>query len=284
MGITYRKLPKRDGTLIAIPSMPSSSGPDPEPFDAACCGRQIIPEPITTLGGALTLWQWRYCDCMTEALDVAEEERLRRDAEEKQRQQWRLRQAALDALCPQWHESSKVPRQTFGTFVADDVNRAVVNRVKHWMSAVPPEGFLLVGPVGTGKSHLVRAVSHELRAQYRTVMYTTVPFLLERLRGPAAVEMTAVLKAMTSADVVIWDDLGAEKPTEWALDRLYLLLDARYETETPLIATSNWTPSGLEARLGPRLVSRLLEMGPVWEVPGSDYRVRLAERRLMAVQ
>jgi hypothetical protein len=104
--------------------------------------------------------------------------------------------------------------------------------------------------------------------------------LLERLRGPTAVQMTAVLKAMTSADVVIWDDLGAEKPTEWALDRLYLLLDARYETERPLIATSNWTPSGLEARLGPRLVSRLLEMGPVWEVPGSDYRVLLAERRL----
>ena len=264
--------------------MPSSSGPDPEPFKAKCCGSEIIPEPITTLGGALTLWQWRYCDCMTEALDVAEEERLRQDAEEKKRQHWRAGQAALDALCPQWDESAKVPRQTFDTFIAADANRAVVNRVKQWMVTLPQDGFLLVGPVGTGKSHLVRAVSHALRAQYRTVMYTTVPLLLERLRGPTAIEMTAVLKAMTGADVVIWDDLGAEKPTEWALDRLYVLLDARYETERPLIATSNWTPSGLEARLGPRLVSRLLEMGPVWEVPGSDYRVLLAERRLMAVQ
>ena len=284
MGITYRKLPKRDGTLIVIPSMPSSSGPDPEPFKAKCCGSEITPEPITTVGGALTLWQWRYCDCMTEALDVAEEERLRRDAEEKKRQYWRARQEALDALFPQWEQSAKVPRQTFDTFIAADANRAVIHRVQQWMTTGPQEGFLLVGPVGTGKSHLVRAVSHALRAQYRVVMYTTVPFLLERLRGPTAVEMTAVLKAMTSADVVIWDDLGAEKPTEWALDRLYLLLDARYETERPLIATSNWTPSGLEARLGPRLVSRLLEMGPVWEVPGSDYRVLLAERRLMAVQ
>ena len=264
--------------------MPSSSDPDPEPFEAECCGSRIIPEPITTLGGALTVWQWRYCDCMTEALHVAEEERLERDAEAQTRQRWRMRQAALDALFPQWDASAKVRRQTFATLIADEANRAVIRRVQEWMTTGPPEGFLLVGPVGTGKSHLVRAVSHALREQSRTVAYTTVPYLLERLRGPTAVEMTAVLKATTSADVVIWDDLGAEKPTEWALDRLYLLLDARYETEKPLIATSNWPPSGLEARLGPRLVSRLLEMGPVWEVPGSDYRVQLAERRLMAVQ
>ena len=182
MGIAYRKLPKRDGTLIAIPSMPSSSGPDPEPFEAECCGSQIIPEPITTLGGTLTVWRWGFCDCMTEALGVAEEERSRRDAEEKKRQHWRARQTALDALFPQWEQSAKVPRQTFDTFITDDVNRAVVNRVNHWMTTGSRDGFLLVGPVGTGKSHLVRAVSHALRAQYRTVMYTTVPFLLERLR------------------------------------------------------------------------------------------------------
>ena len=94
--------------------------------------------------------------------------------------------------------------------------------------------------------------------------------------------MDAVLKATTRADVVMWDDLGAEKPSDWALDRLYLLLDARYEVEKPLLATSNLSPGLLEERVGARIVSRLMEMGSVWEVPGADYRLLLARKRLAA--
>jgi DNA replication protein DnaC len=151
-----------------------------------------------------------------------------------------------------------------------------------WTSVNPTEGFLLTGRVGNGKTHLVRGVAHQMRAHYRTVLYTTVPYLLEHLRGPTGVDMDAVLKATTRADVVMWDDLGAEKPSDWALDRLYLLLDARYEVEKPLLATSNLSPGLLEERVGARIVSRLMEMGSVWEVPGADYRLLLARKRLAA--
>ena len=233
--------------------------------------------------GALAVWQWQFCACMQEALACADEERRRMERETAERERWQCDQQGFDALFPQWRQSAKVPRQTLEHFVVSEELRGLWERVEQWLHASDPsEGFMLTGRVGSGKTHLIRGVAHHLRTHYHTVLYTTVPYLVEHLRGPTGVDMDAVFKAMTRADVVVWDDLGAEKPTDWALDRLYLLLDARYEVEKPILVTSNWAPSQLEERLGARIVSRLMEMGPVWEVPGIDYRVLLAQKRLAA--
>ncbi len=281
---TFRHLPKRDGTMIQVPSMPWSSGPTPpRPFRAPCCGQEITGERVSVIQGALAVWQWRYCACMREALAIAAEERERHEQDVRRRERWEVQQRSLDTLFPQWRQSAKVPRQTLANFVVSVETRGLVERIKVWTAVVnPTEGFLLTGRVGNGKTHIIRGVAHQMRAQYRTVLYTTVPYLLEHLRGPTGVDMDAVLKATTRADVVVWDDLGAEKPSDWALDRLYLLLDARYEAEKSLLATSNLSPNLLEERVGARIVSRLMEMGPVWEVPGGDYRLLLARKRLAA--
>lgn len=284
MGPTFRRLPKRDGTLIQVPSIPWSSAPTPpDSFTAPCCGQAITSTQRSVIQGALTVWQWQYCDCMREALAVAEETRQQMEHDTIRRERWQGQQRALDALFPQWCQSAKVPRQTLDHFVANHEMRGLMARLWAWLDAVnQKEGFMLTGRVGNGKTHLVRGVAHEVRAQYRTVLYTSVPYLLEHLRGPTGADMEMVLKAMIQADVVVWDDLGAEKPTDWTLDRLYLLLDARYEAEKPVLVTSNGSPAQLEQRLGARIVSRLMEMGPVWEVPGVDYRVLLAQKRLVA--
>lgn len=232
--------------------------------------------------GALRVWRWNYCPCMREALTVAEEKLRGAERLEQRRERWKARQNTFDTWFPQWIQSAKAQRQTLDNYRVTPDTAFVVERVKAWTQHHDdsPEGFLLTGTVGNGKTHLIRGVVHRVRQHYRTVIYMTVPYLLERLRGPSALDMSAVLRAMIQADVVVWDDLGAEKATEWALDRLYLLVDARYEAEKPLLATSNWGPSALEERLGARIVSRLLEMGTVWEVTGEDYRVIQARRRL----
>lgn len=222
---------------------------------------------------------------MQEALAYAGEEERRAERERAKRERWQEEQQRFDALFPQWRQSAKVPRQTLEHFVVTDDSRGLWDRLGHWLNTGHlREGFMLTGRVGSGKTHLIRGVVHQLRTRYRTVLYATVPYLVEHLRGPTGLDMDAVLKAMARADVVVWDDLGAEKPTDWALDRLYLLLDARYEVERPLLVTSNWSPGQLEERVGARIVSRLMEMGPVWEVPGIDYRVLLARHRLVALK
>lgn len=223
-------------------------------------------------------WMWHLCGCMESAIRAEDVAR----AEEDERQRYTASQDPLDRLFPQWQQSAKAKSQTFATFVRTPVNRPVFDRVGQWSQAPGGEGFLLTGKVGTGKTHLLRAVVEEMRRQRKRVLYTSVPFLLERLRDQRhdAPTMSDVLHAHVHADVVVWDDLGAERPTEWTLDRLYLLLDARYEAEKPLIATTNLLLAELEANLGARITSRLLAMGPVWEVPGTDYRIHQAKARL----
>lgn len=76
MKSTFRSLPKRDGTLIQVPSMPwSSASTPPEIFSAPCGGQDITSQRVLVIQGALLVWQWQYCACMREALALAEEGR-----------------------------------------------------------------------------------------------------------------------------------------------------------------------------------------------------------------
>jgi len=81
------------------------------------------------------------------------------------------------------------------------------------------------------------------------------------------------------ADLLILDDLGAEKPTEWALEKIYQLVNLRYESLRPMIATTNLDLNSLERLLGERTFGRLIEMCLPVEVSGEDYRKRIARLR-----
>ena len=69
------------------------------------------------------------------------------------------------------------------------------------------------------------------------------------------------------------DDLGAENQTDWVLEQLYSIVNARYEAERPIVATTNLMPDELSERLGPRTVSRLVEIcGDLIPLYGEDKR------------
>lgn len=269
--------------------MPSSKGPDPEPVLCDRCGQVVDGHWQAVPHLALRLWQWHFCDCMQTALAYQSALRERGQLPE-QRQQRRERfdhgQAAWWTVFPQWPRSRRAQRQTFATFESRLGAEATLAKVTHWAHIWPRTGFLLTGPVGTGKTHLVRAVIHTALAAERHVLYTSTPYLLERLRPdarPDSPSMETVLDLHYRADVVVWDDLGTEKPSDWVLERLYLLLDTCYEAERPLLVTSNYGLNDLKDRVGDRIVSRLVEMGPVWALAGDDVRVQIARSRLVGV-
>lgn len=276
----------RDGTRIRVPSTHSST----ERRDNLAVTCERCGTVVTGKDQALTptVWipTWNYCACMQEALAVAEEARRAEEAARQARlaqNRWYTQQREYEAIFPQWRDSARVSAQTLAAFRVTPGTRTAWTHIQQWLAGdLPAEGFMLTGAVGTGKTHLVRGVVHALFDRLVPVVYTSVPFLLERLRDPRrdAPTMEEMLRMHVRAPVVVWDDLGAERPTEWTLDRLYLLVDARYEARKPLLTTTNWTPQALEERLGARIVSRLLEMGPVLEVSGPDVRVEKARARL----
>lgn len=137
-------------------------------------------------------------------------------------------------------------------------------------------GLLLLGGVGTGKTTLAVAVAKGIiRKHLRSVRFVTAPDLLQEVRaafgkGDGAEER--LRDAVREAPVLLLDDLGAEKVTDWVREELYCLVDHRYRELLPTIITSNYTVEELEERIGERTVSRLVEMCDGILLDGADRR------------
>jgi DNA replication protein DnaC len=130
--------------------------------------------------------------------------------------------------------------------------------------AIAPTGWLLlVGPHGCGKTHLAAAVAQRCLEAEAVVLFATVPDLLDYLRAtftPAASQTYNHRFAfMREAEVLVLDDLGTQQSSPWANEKLFQLLNHRYNASLPTVITAN--PKGLratDARLRSRLNDRHL--------------------------
>jgi DNA replication protein DnaC len=144
-------------------------------------------------------------------------------------------------------------------------------------------GLWLMGDVGTGKTTLAMLVSKAAVEAGRTVAIYSLPRLLARIRRTYDAEAgedsyLEFFERLTSVDLLHVDDLGAEKRSDWVLEQLYAIVDERYETRRPLVVTTNLDQGALEEQIGPRTVSRLVEIcGDPLPLFGDDLRYRVPE-------
>ena len=110
----------------------------------------------------------------------------------------------------------------------------------------------------------------------RSVAIYSLPRLLNLLRESMDSDAGKLdlLDRLTAVDLLHLDDLGAETKTDWVLEQLYSIVNARYEAERAMIvATTNLMPDELSEQLGPRTVSRLVEIcGDLLPLFGEDKR------------
>jgi DNA replication protein DnaC len=137
------------------------------------------------------------------------------------------------------------------------------------------KGLWILGDVGTGKTTLAMLVSKAALAAGRSVAIYSLPRLLNLLRESidSAGGLLDLLDRLTTVDLLHIDDLGAENRTDWVLEQLYSIVNARYEAQRAMILTTNLKYEDLIAQLGARTVSRLVEIcGELIPLYGEDRR------------
>jgi DNA replication protein DnaC len=229
-------------------------GAAPEPrWDCAVCRdagwvRMDVPVGHPHFG---KLWP---CDCTLKKQDA-------KKADEKQR---------ISNL-----EAEAFTRHTFEEFeVLPGTEEAFAAALAF---AQEPDGWLFLhGGCGVGKTHLAVAAAQEIRKLNGNVIFAVVPDLLDHLRatfdpgsGAGYDERFTMIRG---AFLLVLDDLGTENTTPWAREKLYQIINHRYNERLPTIVTSNQD----HARMDERVVSRLLDRGLTRDVvmDAEDFRRR----------
>lgn len=208
-------------------------------------------------------------------------ENVARSCECRKRRVARARARGIDSLIP-----AKYRGVSFDRPPVADMDRTVVGVVRDYVERLGEQlgegrGLWLMGDVGTGKTSLAMLVSKSALEAGRTVAIYSLPRLLSRIRrtyDADAGEQSYLefFGRLTSVDLLHLDDLGAEKSSDWVLEQLYSIVNERYETERSMVVTTNLDQAELEAQIGPRTVSRLVEIcGDPLPMFGEDQRYRL---------
>ena len=134
--------------------------------------------------------------------------------------------------------------------------------------------LLILGPVGTGKTHQAFGAIRTLASRGVTVGWhaDTAPGLFASLRPRDGIDGEAAYRKIARVPLLLLDDLGAAKDSEWTEEILYRLVNDRYEAMLPGLFTSNVPAGELRTALGARVASRLAEMCQQIVLRGDDRR------------
>lgn len=211
-----------------------------------------------------THYSQRVCDCAI----GQEQERQRRLAETNR---WL---AGIDGEIGIPNRYRNCTLDTFG-----NQSSPVLAAMRAWLAGDQARGLYIHGNFGRGKTGLVVATLRELVIAHgmqrgmdipvkRLAQFVTATGMLQSLRpGGDEDDSAKVLRSLVKARVLVIDDLGAERLTDWGADRVFEIVNARHNAEMPTLVTSNYRMDELAkritqqvgAKMGDRIVERLME-------------------------
>ena len=243
------------------------------------CGKcHTQKECVLTKGDGTTKTVHCACDC-----SVAQNAR---EAEEKRK---RDRMQYLDSMRRTGFPDAEMRKWTFAkSDHTDQKNENIARKYVENFDAMRSQGtgLLLCGSVGTGKSFLAAAIANELISQGTPCLMTNFSRIISRISEKFGGDQK-YLDNLNRFDLLIIDDLGAERDSEYMWEKVMDVIDARYRAGLPLIVTTNFKPKDLydpsDIRRQ-RVFSRLKEMCVFLEVQGTDRRSKKMQDKLTAAK
>jgi len=208
-----------------------------------------------------------------------------------------LKKSRLERLFQMSRMGEQLRNMTFDTFETDGIpyDEAVLAHPAHRQEIFrslkralrnaqsyaddPSSWLVLLGDYGCGKTHLAVAIANARIQRGEPALFQVVPDLLDHLRATfsptSTVTYDVLFDEVRTAPLLILDDLGAHSSSPWAEEKLFQIVNYRYNHRLPTVVTTN---APLD-RLEPRLVSRMTDMGSVrLAIAAPDFRGGLAPR------
>lgn len=214
------------------------------------------------------------CKCESEEL---EEKKRQEEYEEQMRRINRLKEASM--------MDKKYREVTFDKYEVREENKKVFEMAKKYAGRFQDmykknQGLLLYGPVGTGKSFTAACIGNYLLNNAKPVIMTSFVKILQDIwENDREAEYITILN---SASLLIVDDLGTERETDYALEKVYNIIDSRVRANKPMIITSNLELNDMmecEDIRKKRIYDRILECCYPMYVGGKSFRMMKAAQR-----
>lgn len=210
----------------------------------------------------------------------------RREEEQKQREEQAKKDMEIvSSLRSASLMDRKMIQSTFGTFRPTKANARNLKLCKRYAEGFDEmfqknQGLLLWGGVGTGKSFAAGCIANYLLDRKVPVIMTSFVKLISLLEADRS-QYEEIINKLNRVKLVIFDDLGAERGTDAAIEKVYSIVDGRYRSSLPMIVTTNRSMDEMMGELDTRysrIYDRIFEVCYPMEFTGASWRKKAASQ------
>lgn len=216
------------------------------------CGQELEPIGFEYLYANISLENIHYkrCNC-NKANEYWKEIDMQQENEQKRK---RFRNT-INTIYKQNYIGRKLQDYNFNNFQINSNNQYAIKVANDYInknnSKLQSNGLIIMGKSGVGKTHLAAAIANKLIENDKIVLMGRLTTLLDMIKETfrdTTKSENELIELYSNVDMIIIDDLGTEKISSWALEKLYTIIQNRFENGLPIIITTRFDKNGLISR------------------------------------
>lgn len=216
------------------------------------CGKELEPIGLDYLYVNISPESIEYQRCTCDKSKEYWKEKDKQDAEEQKRKRFRN---MINVIYKQNYVGRKYQELNFENFSIDLNNKNAVKMANDYINKnkdkILSNGLIIMGESGVGKTHLAAAIANKLIENDKIVLMGRLTTLLDMIKETFRDNTKSeneLIELYSNVDMIIIDDLGTEKISSWALEKLYTIIQNRFENGLPIIITTMFDKKGLISR------------------------------------
>lgn len=254
------------------------------------CGRNLKQEKLIIMIGDVETKinrEVERCNCIqAKEFWKIQDYKRRREIEFQEK---RERDRIINMLYEKSKMHTRLKSYSFQNYKITKENEKAYYKAKEYAESIKngeKKSLIITGNIGTGKTHLASSIANFLIQSEISVVFGTLINLLNEVKDTYTMENKTesfIMEKYSKVPLLIIDDLGKERPSEWTLEKLFTIINNRYENNLPVVITTNYNRERLRERLASNvnyeiadsIISRLYEMCKGINLIGKDKRKEL---------